>query len=403
MSTGLRTERLEDDLLLRCARTSRDLEDEDRIKVLLQQGIDWDYLLRLAAKHLMTPLLYWHLRTLSPQYVPTNVSQQLRHYFQSNSLRNLSMMGELLKLLRAFEERGITAVPYKGPVLAACIYGNLALREFIDIDILVRKQDIIRVRMLLTSLGYRQEVLLNQSQEAAFLRSQQEYVFSRNGGSIIEIHWAVTPRNYSFPLDPEDLWERLQEVRLGGDIVPTLSPEDLLLFLCVHGSKHFWHRLAWIGDVAELIRAQKGMDWERLVGRAESLGSRRMLLLGLFLANDLLAARLPETILQMVRADLKVEALARQVQGWLFEEVDSPPGILARGQIDGSRFHPFRIRMRERWRDKVRYCAYTALVPSVEDWQYLPLPKPLYPLYYVVRPFRLVGSYGPRLLEHMLR
>lgn len=397
MPTWVRTERLEDELLLRCARISRDPEVEARIKVLLQQSVDWDYLLRLAAKHRGTPYLYWHLRTLSPEYVPTNVSQQLRHYFQRNSLRNLSLMGELLKRLRGFEEHGITAVPYKGPVLAAGIYGSLALREFIDIDILVREQDLTRARELLTSLGYRQEMSLNQDQEAAFLRSQREYVFSGNGGAVVEIHWAVTPRNYSFPLDTEDLWERLQEVSLGGATIPTLSPEDLLLILCVHGSKHLWHRLAWVCDVAELVQKYEAMDWTQLIERAGSLGGQRMLFLGLFLANTLLGAALPKKVLQLVGDDRKVEILARQVQEWLFEE-DESRGVLAKGNWDSSQFHPFRVTMRERTRDKLRYCANVALVPSVEDWNAVPLPKPLFPLYYLLRPIRLTGRYGKRTI-----
>ena len=33
--------------------------------------------------------------------------------------------------------QGIAAIPYKGPVLAAAVYGNLALRTFSDLDILV--------------------------------------------------------------------------------------------------------------------------------------------------------------------------------------------------------------------------------------------------------------------------
>ncbi len=391
--------RPEIELLFCCARTRKDAGTAGRIVALLREEIEWPYLLRKANEHRVTPLLYWHLNSTCPEAVPEAVLEQLKNRFRANNLRNLSLTAELLRLLKIFEVRGVPTVPLKGPVLAALTYENLALRSFGDLDILVRKQDVSKARKLLTSSGYRQEDPLPQSQEAAFLKSQREYVYSHDNGTVVELHWAVMPRNYFFFLDPENLWERLRQVRLGGENILTFSVEDLLLFLCVHGSKHFWYRLAWICDVSELIRVHETIDWEQLIDCADSLGSKRMLFLGLFLAHDLLGAPVPERVLCLVQSDPKVEMLARQVQEWLFEDTSSSPEILAKGELDESSFHPFRVRMRERLRDKVGYCAYTALVPGVEDWQYLSLPKALFPLYYAVRPVRLAIKYGQRLLR----
>ncbi len=405
MPIETKTGRPEDELLLLCARVSRHSEEADRISALLQQGeIDWEYLFTMAGEHRMMPLLYWHLGATASAAVPKTVLGRLRDYFHYNNLRNLSLTGELLKLLRVFDAHGVPTVPYKGPTLAALAYGNLALREFNDLDILVHEQDIPRARRLLVSMGYRQEDRLARAQEAAFLKSQREYVFVCDGsGSVVELHWAIMPRIYSFPLDPERLWERLEQTSLGGSTVPTFSPEDLLLILCVHGSKHFWHRLAWICDVAELIRVHKTIDWEQLIDRASTLGSERMLFLGLFLANDLLGAALPKTVSHKTQADPAVRVLAEQVKEWLFQEVKGFTGTLAEDPFNESGFHPFRVKMRERLRDKIRYCAHTALVPTIEDWKFLPLPGLLSPLYYVLRPIRLAGRYGPRVLKQVFR
>lgn len=395
---GTKARCLEEELLLRSCHILRDSVVAEAIGTLLQEDVDWKRLLRLAAEHRMMPLLHWHLSAAPSELVPRDVLNRLQSHFHATHLRNLSVTGELLRLVRTFREQHVPLMPYKGPVLASLAYGNLALREFIDLDILVRKRDIPEARQLLVSAGYRQIDSPTSDYEAAFLQSQREYVFIRDG-TVVELHWAVTPRNYSFPLDPEGLWERLQQVPLGGEKVSTFSMEDLLLILCVHGSKHFWHRLAWICDVAELLRTHAAIDWEQLVYQADKLGSRRMLFLGLLLANDLLEAPLPEKVSRMVRADPKTAALARQVREWLFQEPDGASNILAKGQLDESRFHPFRVRMRERLRDKIRYAARTALVPTLDDWQYLRLPNFLFFLYYLVRPIRLIVRYGQRLLE----
>ena len=385
-------------LLLCCARTSKDADTASRITALLQEDIDWARLLGLARKHRLTPLLYWHLGVGNAEAVPKHISEQLRAYFHHNSLRNLQLTRELLRLIRMFEARGVPVIPYKGPTLAAFAYGNFALREFIDLDILVHKQDIPRARKLLTSMEYREQNRLTRAQEAAFFESQREYVFVHESGSVVELHWAVTPRILSFPLDPESLWGRVGKVTIGGDAVLTFSPEDIMLLLCVHGSKHLWYRLAWICDVAELICVTETMDWERLLDRASHLGAQRMLFLGLYLANGLLGAALPRTVLEKLQTDPAIIPLARQVQVWLFQESGEETDIFARGRDDASSFHPFRVKIRERLRDKAAYVARATLVPTPEDWELLPLPKPFFPLYYALRPVRLSGRYGQRIL-----
>ena len=73
----------------------------------------------------------------------------------------------------------------------------------------------------------------------------------------------------------------------------------------------------WLCDIAELIRAHPQMDWQRLLEQAKTSGSKRMLLLGLFLANDLLRTDLPDDVWQRIQAAPKVQLLAQQVRAQL--------------------------------------------------------------------------------------
>ena len=78
---------------------------------------------------------------------------QLRDDFNDNSRRNLFLTRELLNLLTLFETHQIPAIPFKGPVLAASVYGNLALRQFSDLDLIIHKQHVAKARELLVSAG----------------------------------------------------------------------------------------------------------------------------------------------------------------------------------------------------------------------------------------------------------
>lgn len=388
---------LEVELLLRCARTCTSPENTDRAVALIQEGVDWELVLRAAYRHGVASLFYWHLSVACPQVVPEPVLEQLRDHFRANRLRNLYLAGELLRAVTKLEERGIPVVPYKGPLLTVQAYGNLALRQFGDLDLLVHKRDVARASEVLTSLGYIPQNRMTKAQETAFTRYERQYVFTHNGGGTIELHWTVTPRSVSFLVEPEQLWGRTGQITLGGGTVSTLSTEDLLLTLCVHGSAHRWESLRWICDIAELIRASEDIAWSRLVERASVSNVRRMLLLGLFMAEDLFDVDLPESILREARADTGIRTLATEAREKLFSTYQHPKED-SEEDLDRWRFH---LRMLERLRDKVWYCVHQTTTPTLLDWELTPLPTALFPCYRVLRPIRLLARFGRRMRQRL--
>jgi hypothetical protein len=387
--------RPEIELLLCCVQSSVDSQRVERIAALLQEDLDWVYLIQTALQHGVMPLLYQSLVTTGAEAVPAPILDQLRCHFRSNARRNLRLVGQLLRCLKLLGAHGIPAAPYKGPVLAASVYGDLCLRQFVDLDVLVHEQDAFRARDVLASHGYRPEFQLAAAQEVAYLRSQSAHQVIRDAGMVIvELHWRITEGYFSFPLDTEQLWKRLEPASLAGREVRTLSAEDLLLVLCVHGTKHMWERLEWICDVAKLVGMHAAIDWPGVMKQAATLGSERMLFLGLSIAHDLLCVALPREVLESVRADPAVATLAGQVYQRLFSDQHALTGDLERCL--------FHLKARERFRDRLLYCLRLAMTTTPEDWALVPLPSSLFPLYYVLRPIRLAGKYGPALLRRSL-
>jgi hypothetical protein len=212
---------------------------------------------------------------------------------------------------------------------------------------------------------------------------------------VVDLHWAVTAaveypvHSLALPLEQAGFWSRLETVSLAGTPVPSFAPEDLLLVLCVHGSKHRWERLEWIACVAECLRARPRLDWGLLSRQARVLGSRRMLHLGLLLAHEILDAPLPPDVLARIRADRAAHALARQVRDALFAPRHAPPGIVGRSV--------FYLRMRERLRDRLRYgllLARLSVTPTRAQRMRLSLPARLAFVHYALRPLYLVAKYG---------
>lgn len=376
--------RPETELLLCCARTCMDSVSAERIKALLREDIDWAYLIETVLRHGTMPLLYWNLNATCPQAVPKAALGQLREYFHSLALRNVFLTKELLKLLNLFKAHGIPAIPFKGPVLAASAYGNLSLRQFCDLDILVSEGEFLRTKDLLLSQGYKLQLQL--SWESSFVHEDSKV--------NVDLHQGITPMHFALPLDFASLWSRLEPVSLAGKTVLNLPPEDLLLILCINGARDFWERrerLAQICDIAEVIRVHQDMDWNRVIEQASTLGSERILLLGLFLARDLLGCALPEKVLQRIHADPVVKSLAAQVCERLLGEATGPPKL-----FEGSLFY---LKARERVQDKILYF----VTPNQNDRNILSLPKFLSFLYYPLRPIRLAEKYGLSRLKRRLK
>ncbi len=373
------------ELLRRMARLEPDPQDLQGLRELLQGPVDWEDLLRSADGHALVPLASRHLQAAG---VSPEVLAPWKARAQDVARQNLFLAKTLVEILGVLEGKGIHALPYKGPLLALCAYGDLGARRFVDLDLLVRQEEVGEAVSVLTSLGYALTRRMNRAQEDATLKHKGERtLFSRNSRVFVDLHWRFLPSAFSSRLSLDEVRRRAGSLPLCGRAVPTLSLEDLLLVLCMHGSKHYWLRWGWLCDVAELVRRHPEIRWEALLDLARSAGAERMLLLGLALARDLLAAPLEEPVAARIGADPALPWLVGRVRHWLATlPAEGDPGLW-----EGHRFHRA---MLDRAVDRGRYSLEMALRPTVTDWDAIPLPSSCYLGYYALRPLRLGFKYG---------
>ena len=374
----------EEEVILSALRTGRGWEE--RVREALGREPDWDILRRTAVDHGVLPFLYSRLKEAAPDRVPQAEMDRWKGMYQANARRNLVLTARLLKVLRVFEEHGIRAVPYKGPALAEAAYGDIALRTFCDLDILVRERDIPKVKELLLAGGFRERYALTKRQEKEHSKRNCEYSFEAGNGEILlDVHWGLA-RPYMLGKDIGGVWDRIGAGRLAGGNVFLLSDEDTLLMLCLHGTVHLWTRLGLVCDVTRFLEARAGVDLPEVLRKAEESGLRRVLLLGLGLARDLLDAELPGEIGEEIEKDRPVGTLRTHVRSTLFRREPGLPGIR-----ETTWFH---LKAKDRIADKAGYFLIRALIPTIEDWNCVRLPDSLYFLYFLYRPLRLLGLGG---------
>lgn len=335
-------------LILACARVQRSARDDERIRSLARESLDWASVVDRAQDHCVVPLLYASLRAAAPAEVPAATMSALQYQAVRSAGRSLYLAAELARLLAQLEARGIPAVPYKGPLLAAQVYGNITLRQPGDLDILIRRQDFPRARDVLTAHGFRPSQEHSPAEERRYAQTHHEYQFMREDDQVsVELQWELSRLAFPFPLGYDGVRDRLVRVDLAGVTVPCIAVEQQLIILAVHGSKHVWNRLQWICDIAEIVRRNPSIDWPRLFREAGALGAGRMLALGLLLARTLLDASVPAEALRRVEADGQARMLSDRLSAALLHAEAGTDRILGNPSL-------YYLELMERLRDRLR-------------------------------------------------
>jgi Uncharacterised nucleotidyltransferase len=378
-------------LVLCCATTAATPERSAMASNLAARVRNWDSFIDIAKRHGVLPLVHRYLNLECPAAVPADAMAKLRTQWQLIILYNRHLAAELVRLTSLLDAAGVPAVSFKGLVLAAMAYGSIELRQFVDLDILVRQTDLPQVANVLTAEGYLSPHTRREGLATGYFQECEDAFFARGGMGAVDVHWKMTPRAFRFAPDEESFWHRAHAVELEFGTVTAIVPEDLLLYICVHAAKHGWIALGSICDVAQILRARSTINLMAMLDEATTLGSRRMFLTGILLAHDLVGAPVQADIVAIARRDRAVESLAKRVASQLFS--GSGPGR--------SRFDPWTVPLRsiESTRGRTRYLVRRMLAPTMGDYELVQLPTSLFPLYWLIRPFRMALQYGPRLLR----
>lgn len=374
------------DLRFCCAICAGDADPASQFLESRKDRIDWMALIEVAKNYRLEMLLYRAVDSRFVELVSPSALEALRNLYDDNRARSLAMTAGLLRLLNQLASEQIPAMPFKGPALGAQFYGDIALRIYGDLDVLVREGDVAKVTGIMRDQGYR-EVGMSLSWERSFVHET---------GVSVDVHWSIAEKIHQFPLTADELWARRATIVLAETPVATLCAEDALLVICFNGLTEDWQRCDRIADVAELMRTSSAIDWPKFLDMCRRCGCERLVLVGLHLAKELFLVKLPECVELRLQAHRKSIARA----GYAIDEfIDFVVTSTRRRQ--GFDHWRHTLRMRERQWQKIPYyqsLAYGLFNPNDDDapWQRASRQA----LYRVLRLPLLGVKYGLRALGH---
>ena len=395
-------------LLLACCTLSMKQNEQDRKESLerlfqrdasqsakrsREDAIDWSSFLNLVDRHSVDLLVYHNIhnyateQTLNHASVPPDVRLTLKNRSDKRKVKTLTLTAELTHLSKLFAEHGIFMLSFKGPLLSQHLFGNLALRNAGDLDLLVKPEELEQAEQLLQKNGYQQllpDFTLTPRQRKAYLKTNQHVSYYHPQSlKRIEIHWRLHANRYLLPETYlQQMMTRTQQLPLGGTQITTLSDEDMFLYLCLHGAHHGWSHLKWLCDIAQFLHREPAINWEAWIENVLKLGLHRPVAQALLLAHQLLDAPLPPATRLLMAENKIVDQLVAHAIRVLTRSSEE---LFAVGQLNAFRQMPYRMKLKAdpyyKWSD------FSRIWSSANDWKHYPLPDALFPLYYVLGPF----------------
>jgi len=371
-------------LLLLCTKMSLSPDEVLAIQTLSNQiTTPFETLISLAYKHAVVTQLYHTYKTYLPKHPIISI---LKPYYLNIVKTNMAMTSKLIHITHLLHSQQIPILCFKGPSLATQIYGDITLRQYGDLDILVKKQDKDKALTLLYKEQFIPEInLLPHSKKTFFSAVNVLGFHSPKKHIFLELHWELLSKNYAIHWEESYLWKNTQSICINQQILQTLSHTNHFLYLCAHGSKHLYARLAWVSDIDHYIQNQNNLDWEEILHEAKRLGIIRILYLSLFLAKNLLGTPLPHRVTIKMSQDIVAKKLAKQLINLHFTTM----------QQKEKDIHSFVLlwQMRENASDKIRFAWHALFSAKLDDFRFIQLPNYLAFLYPLLRPFRLMLKY----------
>jgi hypothetical protein len=361
----------------------------------LTADLDWEMLVQTAIDRGVMPLLYESLKKIAdPELVPRSVMIQLKTLNRMNGLNNIAQTKELLKILALLESEGIEAIAFKGPILAASAYGNVAMRQFNDLDILVRLQDFWRTKTVLMGQGYQSAdskeneikhfkdhlqipLAYRDPETTMFNQRFQPSLLHSNPERSIDLHWGIPPRHILNPDRFKRQWENLSQIELMGKQIKVLSPELTLVIQSLNVAKEFDLHIPFkqVCDLAQVIQVHPNLNWNIAWEIASELCTQKLFIMGLGITHDFLDIELPPFILEKCNTSKPID--------WQI--------FFMNPRIHQTYLQNWIVRLKT-----LNWSWYSLLVigrylsPNQDDFDVLSLPSYLFFMYYIIRPVRLL-------------
>ena len=345
---------------------------------------DWGALPRAAERHGMSAWVQ-AAATDWPD-TPRAVGVLVSDAAHRQRLRALQAAAQLSSIGRQLTDAGVDAVSIKGPLFSRWLYGDVGMRRFADLDLLVRPADRARALAALGSAGYALPGGLSAAAAGAVYAGTGAWPLIHETAIGVDLHWKLQAVGFGAPLQPLDVLRDRAYDNVAGVEIGMPSATHAAALTLLHAAKHLWASLELALSIAHLMR-RDDVDWPRVHELTARAGAWNGCAAGLALAGELFDVDPPPPLRDRIRPPA-VRPL-----------VDAAVTFLAMPDVAGA---PLRAELAahraglDSARARLRYTAWRLFAPTPLEAAWCRLPDRLVALYAPIRLLRLAIRHRAR-------
>ncbi len=335
-------------------------------------------LYKLAAKH-----------SILPYFTEKTDDKFGKKLYLEHIKESMKMSSELIRLIKLFHKEGLSPVPFKGAVLSLLSYGSITKRQYSDIDIYINEEERDRALKILYNHGYKESMQIPKEYKTLWYKKSKDISLKNsNLGVTVELHWRLLDSDFPVNIDKEIVENNLTSVNLSNYNIKTFSPELYLLYLSIHGTKHFWDRIGWIRDIDRLIRVNR-CDIKKAISLTDDKSARDMIALTLYLSTRIFGTPLPDEFISSVNSNKLTKFEQFVYKNWQSEQSQFKKCCIMVSYLSTLS-------------QKLSYINYTLFKPTPNEFKLIKLPPSLIWLHYIIRIIRLSIKYTILKIEFNL-
>lgn len=232
------------------------------LEKLATKKIEWQNLIEPLSYHELAPFLYLIIKN-NPEVVPEEFFIFLKNEYYHQVFRYRSLREELVKILKEAEVKNVLIVPIKGFSISEKYYKKYGFRPLVDIDLLIKEEELSRGALLLETLGYKK--ILSKGKEEYWRKSQCHLEFIKDTPENripLDLHWALDLKKEMDDILPS-LWQRINKIDMASITASIPSLEDTIFSLSLH-QRRFGKilNLKYIYDMGLILKDSSLIDWD---------------------------------------------------------------------------------------------------------------------------------------------
>lgn len=296
--------------------------------------------------------------------------------------QNMLMTSELIKVIKELEKNNIQAISFKGPVLSEIGYGNITVRQYMDLDILVNQKDLENASIYFLNNDYQEVYDFEEYQKENLKNTGHDRSFiNRTTGVKIELHWTLSSSEFFIDLEKLNYHDNCKTLSLKNHDLRTLSNEIHFIYLCIHGNKHMWERIEWLLDLVLFIKKEK-LDLVKILILSQDIDADRIVLSSLMICKHFFSINLPAELDKNI--DKKLQDITNKYTAKLCNDYKKQKDNIHNKQISYIQWY-----MLKTYSNRLKYIK-SLFLPTEKDYMQMNIKKEFHFIYFFLRPLNII-------------